>query len=136
VDITIYLPDEIGRQAKEAELNLSRMLRDAVIDELERRATVSKTLEEPRTYEVEVEDAEGRVFTGRIVGTEIAADKVLRVFLTDDDRVVVYDENKLRYDDLSAEPSRDVGETLREWLSDEAYAEALHALGEKPVIDL
>jgi post-segregation antitoxin (ccd killing protein) len=116
VDVTIYLPDKIGSQAKEAGLNLSRMLRDAVTDELERRATVSKTLEELRTYELEVEDADGRVYTGRIVGTEIAAEGVLRVFLTDDDRVVVYNANKLRYDDLSAESTLDVGETLREWL--------------------
>ena len=30
MDITIYLPDDLGKWAKDQELNLSRMLRDAV----------------------------------------------------------------------------------------------------------
>jgi hypothetical protein len=34
----VYLPDEISERAKAAELNLSRLLRDAVTDELKRRA--------------------------------------------------------------------------------------------------
>jgi post-segregation antitoxin (ccd killing protein) len=37
MNINAYLPDELGRRAKEAGLNLSGLLREAVVAELERR---------------------------------------------------------------------------------------------------
>jgi hypothetical protein len=49
MDITVYLPDEMGRAAKEADLPLSRMLRDAVEAQLNPRAKI-KIEEEPVPY--------------------------------------------------------------------------------------
>jgi hypothetical protein len=134
VDITIYLPDELGQRAKAAGLNLSRLLRSAVTDEFERREQMAKTLSEPETYELGIEDPDGRGYIGRITGKMIAADDSLNgatAFLTEDQRVIVY--HRQRYVELD-----DPVEELRDWFEDEPaeYAAALEALGEKPVIDL
>ena len=55
MDITIYLPDEIGKWAKEQDLGLSRMLRDAVEDEKRRRdaraAVTSEGFERIEVYD-------------------------------------------------------------------------------------
>lgn len=133
MDITVYLPDEIGQRAKAAELNLSGLLRAAVSDELERRAQVTKTLTEPQTYEIYLEDRDGRGYKGRITGAMLVrTNDDIEVYLTDDERVIVYDENKTEHWELD----NPVAE-LRDWLvSDADYAEAMKALGESPVIDL
>ena len=68
MDITVYLPDEIGQRAKEHELNLSRLLRDAVTEELSRRGAVAETLKDSEVYEIELEGDAG-YYTGRITGT-------------------------------------------------------------------
>jgi hypothetical protein len=143
VDFTLYLPDEIGQRAKDAfqRGDLSRLFRDAVTDELERRTAVSTTLDQPQTYELSLEDEDGRYYTGRITGKEIAYDErsghsVIKVYLTEDERVIVHDDANLRYYDLSDDPGTNVAEELRQWLSPGAYSDAMHALGEKPVIDL
>jgi hypothetical protein len=49
MDITVYLPDELGRAAKEAELPLSQLLRDAVAAQLDRRPEI-RVDEVPRPY--------------------------------------------------------------------------------------
>lgn len=133
MDITVYLPDEIGERAKEEELNLSRLLRDAVTDELERRETMAKTLDETETFEVELRDKEDRPYTGQIKGKRVAWDDKsgYEVFLTDDERVLFYDEGRQQYHQFD-----DPVEQLRSWLSPAMYSEALYALGEKPVVEL
>jgi hypothetical protein len=130
VDITVYLPDEIGQQAKQEELTLSRLLRDAVTDELERRRAVNETLseDETKTYELELEDGT----TGRLTGREIAYDNTITVYLTDDERVIIYDSYSLRYWD----PGDDLEEELSGLLSTEDYVQAMQALGLKPIIDI
>jgi post-segregation antitoxin (ccd killing protein) len=40
--VNLYLPDELGKRAKEANLKLSRLLREAVIKELEARDTANQ----------------------------------------------------------------------------------------------
>lgn len=48
MNITVYLPDEIGRRAKAADLPLSRMLRDAILAhfrEQEERAAVERMMQ-------------------------------------------------------------------------------------------
>ena len=137
MDFTVYLPDDIGKRAKEAQdLNLSRLLRDAVTRELERREAMKTTLETPTTHEVYVEDRDGRGYTGRITGRSIAATEdheEIEVFLTTDERVIVYYGKKNEYHVLD-----NPAEELREWLSDApaAYFDAMTALGEEPVMDL
>jgi hypothetical protein len=135
VDVTLYLPDELGGRAK-AEFErgeLSRLLQDAVRNELERRETVTKTLNDVQTYEVAVEDAEGRTFLGRITGQLIAENDraEIEVFLTQDERVLVYDGARMKHYELT-----DPVEGLKNWLIGADYTDALHALGETPVVDL
>ena len=38
--VNISIPEELHRRAKEAGLNISKLTRDAIIDELERRAKI------------------------------------------------------------------------------------------------
>src|SRR5437764_582775 len=87
VNVNVYLPDEIGQRAKAADLPFSQLLRVAVIVELERRKAMSTTLEETQTYEVGLEDQEGRPYTGRVTGKRIAFDerRGVEVFLTEDE---------------------------------------------------
>ena len=91
MDITVYLPDEIGASAKQAHLPLSRMLRDAVEAELDRRATLEFTLSDGiEEHEVELEEHTG-VITGKFLGEFPNAEQV---YVTDDERVLVYDEGR------------------------------------------
>jgi hypothetical protein len=130
MNITVYLPDEIGEQAKAADINLSRLLRDAVTAELHRREVLRTMLKESQVHEVAVEDRDGNSFTGRITGRVIAEDEPITVFLTDDERVLVYDEKRLAYWEAD-----DPQEDLRD-LSDAEYAAAMQALGLDAIIDL
>ena len=74
-------------------------------------------------------------YTGRVTGKRIAWDwdHEVEVFLTDDERVLVYDGGKQTYYESDNPP-----EDLREWLAGapSAYADAMHALGESPIVDL
>jgi hypothetical protein len=133
MNINLYLPDDVGQRAKDEQLPFSQLLREAVLNELERRETMKATLKAPETYEVYIENDDGRGFTGRITGASIAYDdrSEVEVFLTADERVLVYDGTKSRYYEL-VEPVED----LRNWLPKAAYADAVTALGQKPIIDL
>ena len=56
------------------------------------------------------------------------------MFLTDDERVIVYDQQRLTH--WVAGPGDDVNKMLRNWLGDEQYAYAMGELGLKAVVDL
>ena len=131
MDITVYLPDEIGKRAKKAGLNLSGLLRTAVTEELEMIEARAETLNDPRTFDVGLEDEEGHFYIGRVTGALIAQDGDTQVFLTEDERVLLYD-----YDNSKCRPIDDPESALRDALGDGAYFEAMIALGETPVIDL
>jgi hypothetical protein len=133
MNVNVYLPDDLGRQAKEAQLALSLLLRNAVIDELGRREAVSATLEEAQEHKIVFEDHDGRTITGRLYGVQICEETHHSdlVLLTDDERVIVYDSSNLRYWE-SEDPETD----LREVLDDGRYIDAMTALGISPVIDI
>lgn len=133
VDVTVYLPDDVGERAKNEGINLSRTLRDALHDELARRDAMSSALKDTQTHELQLEDKEGNPFTGRIAGTVLAEDvrHDVTVFLTDDERVIVYDERRSQHQIID-----DPEDDLRGWLSDGAYTEAMNALGIKAIVDL
>jgi hypothetical protein len=126
MNVNVYLPDELGQRAKDAELPLSQLLRAVVVDELERRETMAETLSETETFELELTDSDDNPYTGRLTGTCIDSDgKGREIFLTDDERVISYDGDKGNYwvvDDPETEL--------------EGWPNALRALGIKPVIDI
>lgn len=137
-DITVYLPPELLKRAKAAELPFSRLLRSAVEAELARRFLAANA--ETEEHEVELEDEDGNPYVGRITGTVIAGPATVyydtyktetaTVFLTDDERVLYYDEEN-GVTDVSEAP----GETLRDFPPDE-YTAAMAALGLRAVVDL
>ncbi len=128
MDITVYLPDEIGERAKAAKLNLSAMLRAAVTAELERMDAMAQTMESAAEITLDLEDSAGRPYKGRFVGREIAED----VYVTDDERVLFYDQREGRVHEIEdpVEGLRDLCHTT------EDYAEACEALGVVPVVDI
>jgi hypothetical protein len=137
MDITVYLPDELGKWAKEHELGLSRMLREAVEAERRRRDAVDAALVETDTTDLPVEDDDGNDYTARIHGKLIGGQEAkggyggILVFLGKDEQVYVYtaNENKL-YRDVTHD-------NLRDWLADDGvYAEVMRALGEEVIIDI
>lgn len=92
------------------------------------QSLLSKTHE----YVLEVEDKDGRCFKGRIEGRLIAEDKHgATVYVTADERVILYDESKLKFWVLD-----DPEDELRGELDTDAYIEAMNALGVEPTVDL
>jgi hypothetical protein len=155
MDITVYLPDELGARAKREELKLSRMLRDAVERELDRRDRMARLLEdgEPEVYEIQIHSVEGRhqeglLVTGRITGRRIAGDEEgIGVYVTTDHRVLVHNAGTATYERIDDPPSEIVTK-LTAWLADdqpnwfgpeesvEVLYKACEVLGLQPVIDL
>lgn len=88
--INAYLPDDIGKQAKDAELPLSGMLRQAVQDELLRREAVAHLTQAFRVFELDLENDIGR-YTGRLTGVQLDEN----VYFTDDERLIYHDQNKV-----------------------------------------
>jgi hypothetical protein len=125
MDITIYLPEELGKRAKDdASVNLSRMLRDALTEHYHQEDAMEATLKDPTTIELDLENGTIGRFTGKEIGEN--------VFLTESGNVVGYDPDKLEYSVLE-----DPQNQLQDLLPDpEEYAHAMNALGLRPVIDL
>jgi len=131
MDITVYLPEEIGTKAKSEGLPFSRLLRAAVETELKRRDVVSATLADPQEFELDLEDDEGRPYTGRLIGTVIAEGQDVVVYVTEDERVLIHDESRSTVHQIE-----DAESELRELLDEEAYLEAMNALGLRPVVNI
>lgn len=127
MDITIYLPDELGERAKKHNVNLSRLLRDALIAQFEQEDTVEKTLQREKEFTLRLEDQDGRTYKGRITGVEIAEN----VYLTTDESVVVYEPDTLRFS-VAEDPETD----LEGMLPQDQYIKAMNALGIEPTVDL
>jgi hypothetical protein len=131
----VYLPDELGERAKKVGLAFSQLLRGAVIEELERMEAMEETLEEVETFEVDIETENLEPAIGRITGALIAQDSEgVQAYLTEDERVLVYDPDHLKVHDVTDDPA----EALQSWFDNdqEAYIVAMEAIGETPVIDL
>lgn len=140
MDVNIYLPDDIGKRAKDEGLPLSRMLRDAVTEELDRRSIMANTLENAQKIELELLDNEEQPYTGTIHGKLVAAggrEGEEHVYLTTDGRVIGYASEQGKYWELGQAVNLSLDEELSNFLRDPAaYTEACHALGIKPVIEL
>lgn len=138
MDITIYLPDDLGKWAKEHSLGLSRMLRDAVEAEKRRTDAITAAKEGSDTHKLEVQEPDGYggsdEITVRFHGTLIAKQDVAGyggndVYLGQDGKVYVHDFQDHLHRDV--EPG-----DLREYVDEYTYIEAMRALGEEVVIDV
>ena len=131
--VSVYIPDDLRSRAEEAGINLSATLRAALQIELDRRTAIANTLATGiEDHEVELEDVTG-VITGKFLG---ATDDDAQFYLTDDERVLVYDRARERVDEL-AYPESD----LAEWLQNnprgsEVLASVMRQLGFRPRVQL
>lgn len=132
MNVNVYLPDELGKRAKAVGLPLSRLLQRSVQEELGKMESRAATLEGPQTFELALA-IDGHQVMGRLTGARIAGPtrKDIEVFLTEDERILLYDGAAERYFVVN-----DPVEQLRDALDEEAYFEAMDALGETPTIDL
>jgi hypothetical protein len=137
MDINVYLPDETGQWAKANDLNLSRLLRDAVAQERLRQTALAAALDgEANTYDLTVEDDAGRRYTSRLHGALIAETDIhgAGVYLAANEQVYVYDALNFRLHEI---PDDLLAIELRKWIDDDGtYIEAMAALGEDAVIDI
>ena len=138
MDITIYLPDELGKWAKEQDLGLSRMLRDAVEAARRRREAEATLNAEAKTYKLDVREPDGYGgsddITVRLHGTLIAKQDIsgygsTEVYAGEDGKVYVHDFEGQLYRDI--EP-----DNLRELVDESTYIEVMRALGEEVIIDI
>jgi hypothetical protein len=138
MDITVYLPDETGKWAKEHDLPLSRMLRDAVDAERKRREALAGTRGEATTYELAALEPDGNggfdKFTARVHGTLIGRQSrgirgSVDVYQGEDGKLYVHDHDGQLYRDV--DPHH-----LSDHLDKSAYVQAMRALCEEPVIDI
>src|SRR5258708_7410885 len=130
VNVNVYLPDDLARRAKEAKLPFSRLLREAVSIELERRKDVTETLQMSYETYLDLADGDGHRYQGKLTGRQIAMEGKIRVFVTDDERVLLYDGDVLGYR-LIEDPVVDL-----RFLNRGAYVVAMQMLGLSPIVDL
>jgi hypothetical protein len=118
VDITVYLPDQLGAEAKAAGLPLSAMLRAAVQEELERLRTLDQHTSEMQEHELELVTKDGDPYTGTIVATLLGEGRKGEdyVYLTEDHRVIWHDVAKGRHWEYGLDDGDD-SESLSEALS-------------------
>lgn len=131
MDITIYLPDELALRAKSAGVNLSRLLRDALIEQFHQEDAVANATQDATIVTLDLQDRDGRAYKGRITASRIAQTDRVEVYLTPEEKVVVYDLDQLRYDVVE-----DPEEELVDLLRDDDYLEVMNALGIVPTVDL
>lgn len=141
VNITVYLPDDVGDRAKAAKLNLSGILREAVTETLHQRAWLEAARDGMAEQRVETSDGrygESPVIL-RFTGKLLASDDGTTVWLIEDGRVLVEDPE--RYSEFADAPEFAdwVHEQGRDNLGANAEAalrNAVAALGITPVVDL
>ena len=132
MNVTIYLPNEVGKWAKEQDLPLSRMLREAVKSEKRRREAHASVAAEGFTR-VEVYDNERErdvAFQGRRIGSSY--DFEADAYLSPKEAIAVYDamEHTLYVYDTYAQLAEDKG------VPQDLVAEVAEALGERYVEEL
>lgn len=132
MDITIYLPDELGKWAKEHNLGLSRMLRESVEDEKRRRDAAAKAAADDFARIEVYDDKRDREvsFQGREIGYADYLDQT--AYLTPKNAIVVHSADRQQlwiYDDYQ----EFLGDSDEPNHPDEMTAQVAEALGEKYV---
>ena len=131
MDIKVYLPDEIGEKAIAAGLKgrWSAIFREAIEEEIMRQEAVAESLKGAEQVVLSLTDSDGRSFKGRFTGKLLADDVNGELYLKEDETLLFYRPQAETYSAVEVDE-------LQELLSLEAYIEAMHALGEEPVIDI
>ena len=135
MDITVYLPDELGSWAKDAGINFSATLRGAVQSERTRAAMQDAA----GIYELVVQDPQTRwAFNARFHGTplhDLLGDT--QAYLSEDGKVWIYEKSNYNlYEVSAAEEAIDIDKALRDALRREEYIEAMAWLGHAATIDV
>jgi hypothetical protein len=129
MDITVYLPDEIGQWAKESGMNLSQTLRAELEAERARRDAVAGTLTASAEHRIRVaETGLDYVLHGALIAQDY--DHEVEAYLGDDERIYVYDAGAQRLHEV------DSPQDLGDWLADSLYVDAMRALGQRPVLHI
>ncbi len=133
MDITVYLPDDIGGWAKDNGVNLSATLRAALLEERDRRLERSEIAAGGKTYDLRIEGEHGS-YTARLHAKELASDgRNQWLYLAADGTVYVYDNDAQRLYDMAEQDL----ETWAGLTPPEFYAAIANALGNKPpIIDM
>jgi post-segregation antitoxin (ccd killing protein) len=133
VDITVYLPDEIARRAKAQNVNLSRILRDALTDQFAEEDTMRTTLDAAQAITLELRTEEGRSYRGRLAAVRIGrgAPDGADVYLRRNGDVVAH-----RAEDGVLTTVLDPENDLRSILPTAEYIAAMNAIGIVPEVDL
>lgn len=144
VDITVYLPNELGVWAKQHGLNLSRMLRDAVLAEQDRQEAVKAAQGEIAVHRLFVDGYVVRLHAREVasatyIGGGVGHDE--RLYETQDGRILVYDgiAGVLYSFDADDEANPTVTVTDPEcWQYGDRdfYVALMTALGREPVFDI
>lgn len=132
-DVTVRIDLELRAKARELDINLSRMLEDALRKEIERQETVAETLAEgSEKISLDLVDEDGLTYVGTFTGKLIGRADDAAVYLTEDERVILYDTRERNFEE---NPGNDL---LAEWLGADpgVYAQVMRALGEEPEIEI
>lgn len=136
MDITVYLPDALGKRAKEADLKFSRLLRDAVEKELANMETLANMESREIKLEAHDPDAQGETifvrFEGELIfslGDEVSA------YRKKSGGIVMHTFG--RYEVLDEADKEEIEDYLtRQGLPDDLRVEASRRLGVTPTIDI
>lgn len=137
MDITVYLPEALGKKAKEANIKFSRLLREAVEQELAIMEAMQNM--ETREIKLETEDKEGGPLFVRFEGEPICSVAEISAYRKEDNSIIIYDEALKDYEAFDADDTEAVEEHLAGLLrhgGDEDYVEMLRKLGITPTIDI
>lgn len=140
----VYLPDDIDERAKAAGLNLSGLLRQAVITELDRLDTLTAARDGMTEQTIDLEDEDGNPVRLRFTGKHITGPDP-NVYLHHEGKIIVVLDGG--YQMTEAFEEFDDLDEFSEWVADEQRStlgrereatlnEAVGMLGGRRVIDL
>ena len=139
-DVTVRIDKELREKARDLGINLSRLLEDALRNDINRREAITAALKHLETsslgsmvrqFRLPMRADDGSEYDGVISGALLVSEGNFSVYLTGDERVLVYDVGEQTYREVG-----DPREGLRSVLGMDSYLKAMRSLGLKPLIDI
>lgn len=130
------MPDDLRGRAKDAGLNLSKMLRDAVVLELNHRRALDEAAGDAKELLLDLADPAGNAYRGRLIGKVLFENaKGHQILVTHDRRIVYYNPQLLVHE--LPEHEEAIQERVAEVCdSSDERIEMMAKLGLKAIIDL